>query len=568
MAGNPKILIAETRSRYSQTTGQEQMEQEVEKEHGSETNGDDCCDFENFEGNGLQENEQQEELVYPGQRISTGSGNADTAPSIGEDSSGPVVPNMPQACIFVANLDSSKTDNDLFSSMWSHFTKWGAINEIKMDRDIANRPFAFVQFKNIGDAKRALQEAQRDSIDDREIRIEMANVIRTLRVKFNPNWDCNAVEDHFSKFGPIEDFTVLRYRDTGDPKGVVFIKYFSRTDAIKAYLKIRKLPKWNIEWVKKTRSFEVDNRLLFVGKLNDQLVTEDLLREKFERYGEILTIRLFKNSLAAAAFAFIQYSNGHDAELAIDELHGSRWLDRIIKVQYREISQQQPNNYNHNNKTAFGFEQMPQQQLQENGVSFIRPFYGGPGIAEQPMFPSAATTAVQPIIVSPPPQYQFVQSPAQTGVPGNFPFQASDTNQYHHHRQQQPQVEYIVSHPVTAAPQYQSQQQRPQPQQYGFFVPAHQQYHQQQPQVRYVPQQGYFTPTTSAVPPPLQPGPSYSPPQMYQHVLSATAPAYIPSQQQQVYCDSPHVTPPTLQPAYGWPVTVRNILTADDEKTK
>ncbi|KAJ3202963.1 hypothetical protein HDU82_006947 [Entophlyctis luteolus] len=263
-----------------------------------------------------------------------------TAAAKSGDTNEPVFSNMPQACIFIGNLDSSKSDMSLFDRIREHFSQWGPINEVKIDRDGANRPFAFIQFKHIADAKRALHEAQGNTVDKR-IRVEAANVVCTLRVKYNPSWDRHVVESHFQSFGHVEDFCFLRHRDTNDLKGCVFVKYFSRTDAIKAYVATRKLTKWTVEWAKYNRKFEVDRRSIFVGKLNEQLVTEALLRAKFGKYGEIQTIKLFtqNTSTERPAFAFIQYSSEDDAELAIDELHGSRWLDRIIKVQFREIGQ-------------------------------------------------------------------------------------------------------------------------------------------------------------------------------------------------------------------------------------
>ncbi|KAJ3076915.1 hypothetical protein HDU98_011011 [Podochytrium sp. JEL0797] len=343
---------------------------------------------------------------------------------------------MPQACIFVANLDSTKTDNELFEKVWQHFVQWGELSEVKMDRDTANRPFAFVQFKNIAEAKRALLEAQGDSIDGREIRIEPAKVIRTLRVKYNPNWNPRDVKTHFSKFGHIEDFKLLRFPDTMDLKGVAFIKYFSRADAIQAFLKTRKIPKWYIEWVKNpSRHHEVDKRSLFVGKLNPERVTEDLLRFKFEKYGEIETLRLYNPSATLdalleprSAFAFIQYTNDHDAELAIDETHGSRWLERIIKVQYRELHAADSNHqrFNSTSSTASVSQQQQQRNLSDlMGQLAIGRSIGASVGSSRPLNPYAPEFGQQQqsYVITPPPQYQpwmqqharptFFQSPTQ-----------------------------------------------------------------------------------------------------------------------------------------------------------
>ncbi|KAI8612608.1 hypothetical protein BC830DRAFT_1170920 [Chytriomyces sp. MP71] len=251
---------------------------------------------------------------------------------------GPVPSKMPQACIFVANLAAGKSEDELFQSCFKHFKKWGEISEIKLDRDTANRPYAFIQFVRIRDAKVALSEAQGTVVDERPIRVEPAKVIRTLRVKFSPSYPLSQVEADFSSFGHIEDFQPLRYRDTGEPKGVAYVKFFSRADAIRAFLDLRKRPRWSIEWAKQQdRNTELDKKSLFIGKLNKDTITEDLLHDKFSPYGEIERIQLFNHTNSKHAFAFVRYASDNDAELAIDELHGSRWLDHIIKVQYREV---------------------------------------------------------------------------------------------------------------------------------------------------------------------------------------------------------------------------------------
>ncbi|KAJ3063420.1 hypothetical protein HDU99_004843, partial [Rhizoclosmatium hyalinum] len=125
--------------------------------------------------------------------------------------SGPVSDKMPQACIFVANLDAGKSDTQLFESMVNYFSTYGQIAEVKIDRDNLNRPFAFVQFSVIRDARRALRDAQGAVIDSRVVRLEEAKVVRTLRAKYNPNWSADNVQNHFKKFGYLEDFAMLRH---------------------------------------------------------------------------------------------------------------------------------------------------------------------------------------------------------------------------------------------------------------------------------------------------------------------------------------------------------------------
>ncbi|KAI9337468.1 hypothetical protein BDR26DRAFT_919681 [Obelidium mucronatum] len=341
---------------------------------------------------------------------------------------GPVPSKMPQACLFVANLDASKPDHTLFSNIKRHFSQWGELSEVKIDRDSSNRPFAFVQFKNIAEAKKALVEAQHDLIDGREIRIEHAKVIRTLRIQYNLNWKPAALEKHFLSFGHIEDFKILRYPDTGDLKGILYVKYFSRADAILAYRGSQHMPKWSVEWDKPERKrSEVDYRSLFVGKLNPERISEPLLRAKFELYGEVEAVQLktFPGWKNKPAIAFVHYSNESDAELAIDELHGSMWLDNIIKVEYREIGSMRKTYPRESRGQIWPVEQPLPQQL-PSGYRYVRGFTRQS--PQQPLNPTAPSFGPILNLSAQHPQHFFttppqLYNPSASGF--NTPSQAS-----------------------------------------------------------------------------------------------------------------------------------------------
>ncbi|KAG4303055.1 hypothetical protein PCK1_000721 [Pneumocystis canis] len=78
----------------------------------------------------------------------------------------------PAACLFVASLSSSRTDEQLCISVTNHFRKWGNLLNVKVLKDWMQRPYSFVQFENFDDAKRALREAHNTVIDGRHIRVE------------------------------------------------------------------------------------------------------------------------------------------------------------------------------------------------------------------------------------------------------------------------------------------------------------------------------------------------------------------------------------------------------------
>jgi hypothetical protein len=82
----------------------------------------------------------------------------------------PATRSDPRACLFVASyfdifkvfiftlirLASSRTDDQLTESVTKHFRRYGPLVSVKVLKDWANRPYAFVQFEHLEDAKRAM----------------------------------------------------------------------------------------------------------------------------------------------------------------------------------------------------------------------------------------------------------------------------------------------------------------------------------------------------------------------------------------------------------------------------
>ncbi|KAJ3104950.1 hypothetical protein HDU97_008698 [Phlyctochytrium planicorne] len=256
---------------------------------------------------------------------------------------------LPRACLFLANLNSGKSDTELYQSVFDHFETWGPTLNVKVQRDSQGRPFGFVQFKNIADAKRALREAPRTIIDGREVRVEPANVNRTLFIsKFNPNIQYKELTQHVERFGPVEELTFLYHPRTKRRRSCAFVKYFSREDAIKALTGIRRTFRYVCDWAHRSEKSDVpkDYMCLFVGKLNSDLVTEELLMKRFGKYGEIVNLKLLRGQPIQDeqrdAFAFIRFNSKDAAEMAMDEENGKVWLNQVIKVKYREMNERRP----------------------------------------------------------------------------------------------------------------------------------------------------------------------------------------------------------------------------------
>ncbi|KAK9712554.1 hypothetical protein K7432_007073 [Basidiobolus ranarum] len=260
----------------------------------------------------------------------------------------------PQGCIFVASLAASKTDEELHESVTKHFSKYGKLLNVKVLKDWKQRPYSFVQFENVHDAKRALTEAHHTILDGRHIRVEQARVNRTLFIaKISRSLNEEELRNILEEYGPLEDLTILQNYQTGRSKGCGFVKFCYRDDAIRAYSELRVNSKWVVEWAPNLErgSGQVDRTSVFIGQLNQKLVTQSLLEEKFGKYGKIELLNLVNRNANMPAFAFIKYSNEDAAGKAIENENGSRWLETTIRVQYRESNegrvhkQLRPNNY-------------------------------------------------------------------------------------------------------------------------------------------------------------------------------------------------------------------------------
>ncbi|KAJ3122819.1 WD repeat-containing protein 75 [Physocladia obscura] len=255
--------------------------------------------------------------------------------------------NLPEACLFIASLSTSISDKTLQESLVHHFSQWGQITNIKVLKDWLARPYAFVQYENPQDATTALSRAHNTLLCGRYMRVEQAKVNRTLFVaKFGSHTTVVELTDILEKaFGPVEEIKILHNFETGKSKGCGFVKFQLREDAIKAFLGIRQKYQWTIEWATNMdrNKGEIDLHSLFIGQLNHNLITDELLREKFGKYGKIATLQLVNKmtdgSDARPAFAFITFAEESSAEQAIEHENAKLWLDRNIRVQYREVGE-------------------------------------------------------------------------------------------------------------------------------------------------------------------------------------------------------------------------------------
>ncbi|XP_047538658.1 RNA-binding protein 45-like [Vanessa atalanta] len=135
----------------------------------------------------------------------------------------------------------------------------------------------------------------------------------------------------FSEFGCIEDIRIPRHHKTGEPKGIVFIKFSKTSEAAKA------LESMNIKFISNsTRALKVmvaanrseiqsedynydKYRRLFIHIPKD--MTEDALEDNFKKFGfvEDVLIQRDRDTGTSKGFAYITYQKFSEAAIAFEE---------------------------------------------------------------------------------------------------------------------------------------------------------------------------------------------------------------------------------------------------------
>lgn len=300
----------------------------------------------------------------------------------------------PSSCVFVASLAASLSDDELCISVTESFKQYGQLARVKVLRDPANRPYAFVQYTNDKDAKRALKMAQGSVLNGRTLRCESARVNRTLFVTHNASIPFTEVAEICEKFGELEQLVpskdqnqyARRYTYPAANGCSWFVQFAYRDDAIRAFANLRSDPSWDVDWVQnidvpkyfnlvsKRKSKEgnvnnddesdddeesdedsdynlgnerdgeenersndhvvIDKKSIFIGQL-DAAVTKEKLIGRFSAHGNIADINLI--SKATNVFAFIKFETEEAAAAALERENHAIFLNKTMHVQYKVI---------------------------------------------------------------------------------------------------------------------------------------------------------------------------------------------------------------------------------------
>ncbi|CAO3592968.1 unnamed protein product [Absidia cylindrospora] len=247
----------------------------------------------------------------------------------------------PLACIFVASLNRSTTVKELILSLHKHFEQWGEIISVKVSKDWLDRPYAFIQYERICDAKQALIQGYGSLLDGRAVRCEAARVNRTLHLSSlkSPLIEKDILQQ-LSKFGAVENIHFVH--DQGIQSA--YVKFCYRDDAINAYLYFKSshpLGPWIVKWTPNVTCSGEDSNYysscVFIGNLDPSISKSDLT-EKFGKYGIIINAYASTrmSPLYNTTFGIVYYTTCEAATQAINAENGQDWFGRRMRVTYRE----------------------------------------------------------------------------------------------------------------------------------------------------------------------------------------------------------------------------------------
>ncbi|KAL9132292.1 MAG: hypothetical protein Q9175_006532 [Cornicularia normoerica] len=282
----------------------------------------------------------------------------------------------PRACVFVANLVQTQSDDQLEHHVHVAFLQYGTCY-VKIRRDARGMPFAFVQYEDENDAQRAISVGRGMLINGRPCRTEVAKVNRSLylsKVSGGPISETEA-RNVLSRHGPIESIWLCSQTDKEMfrlPDGI-WIKFVYFQDCRDAQAIFRDHSVYRLEQPPlpeevrprqggrkhpsmspmqrsspgrmlpspqyASRRANADLCSIFVGNLPPD-ATDAQLRDMFSMFGPINHVEIVRKPSVHAGinvFAFIEYLSPDMAVAAVQASPRMYGVDRL-RVERKEIS--------------------------------------------------------------------------------------------------------------------------------------------------------------------------------------------------------------------------------------
>ncbi|ELP86595.1 RNA-binding protein, putative [Entamoeba invadens IP1] len=148
------------------------------------------------------------------------------------------------------------------------------------------------------------------------------------------------LRETFSKFGQVDEATIIFDRETKKSKGCGFVKFVYRDDAVSCYNYHKFKKNYVVEWARSQihRASQADKYTIFIGNLSKLQATQKQIERRFNQYGVIEKVTIINRTTETTAYAFVKYDNTLSPTDAITAENNSNWDGQIITVELSENS--------------------------------------------------------------------------------------------------------------------------------------------------------------------------------------------------------------------------------------
>ncbi|KAH8116922.1 polyadenylate binding protein [Phellopilus nigrolimitatus] len=256
----------------------------------------------------------------------------------------------PSASLYVGELDTTVTEAMLFEI----FNMIGPVASIRVCRDAVTRRslgYAYVNYLNVADGERALEQLNYSLIKNRACRIMWSQRDPALRKTGQGNIfiknldeqiDHKALHDTFAAFGNVLSCKVAT-DENGRSRGFGFVHY-ETAEAAETAIKAVNGMLLNDKKVyvghyisRKERQAHIDEQKaqftnLYVKNLDPE-VTEEEFRELFSRFGKV-TSAVVQTDVEGKSkgFGFVNFEGHEGAQAAVEALHDTEQNGRKLFV--------------------------------------------------------------------------------------------------------------------------------------------------------------------------------------------------------------------------------------------
>jgi len=253
--------------------------------------------------------------------------------------------------LYVGDLDPDVTEANLFEV----FNPIGPVASIRVCRDLItlrSLGYAYVNFHNVADAERALDDKNNTPIKDRPCRIMWTQRDPSLRKSGKGNIfiknldksiDHQTLYNTFQQFGQILSCKI-ELDDQKESKGYGYIQFATQEAAEKSTAKVNGMLLGGKKvfvgpFVTKKERIAANSTKKFTNVYVKNLgedITEEKLRDMFTRFGVVQSCVVMKedqtDTTKSKGFGFVNFEDADAAQAAVDELNNATVDGRTLYV--------------------------------------------------------------------------------------------------------------------------------------------------------------------------------------------------------------------------------------------